>query len=308
MALIVRDTNFKKKKIIKKPSFACNTGLYGASKNDFELTLNQDELLSIGDFIVYNTSEFGGAILERITDTKEKTVKYIGKTFRGQMENSIVNPFSVKTLSGTDYEVVNELFNLSQLSYKVLPTGRTAENTVVLPIGTNLLKAVDLALNAFNEKMLIKASNDGVEVTLSPISIDEKKFDASQVDLIVDENQMLPTALHARSKDFSVSVYLQGDGTVSTERYYGGFKAVEISQEITADTLAELTALASDRLLALRKSKNASEVDIKIENSDIGDTINVTIQECGIKVTQTVSEKVLKIEGENEEITFNTGG
>lgn len=306
MDLMLRDRDFKKKKAIKKPSFACNTGLYGASKNDFELTLTQSDILPIGDLITYGTSEFGGVILDRITGTKSKTVKYIGKSFRGQLENSIIAPFAVLTLTGTDYDVVNQIINLSQLPYKILPTGHTEQKKAVLPIGTNALKGIDLVLSAFNEKMLIKVSNSGVEITLSPVL--EKSFDASQVDLMADENRMMPTALHARSKEYSVSVYLQADGTVGTERYYTGFDAVEISQDISADNLSELTALASDRLLALRKSQNASEIDVKIEDADIGDRINVTVQEYGIKATQTVSEKVLTIEGKNEQITFNTGG
>ncbi len=306
MDLMLRDRDFKKVQVIKKPSFVCNSGLYGASKNDFQLVLSESNPLPLGYMLTYGKTEFGGVILDRITDTKAKTITYIGKSFRGQLENSIIAPFGVLKLTGTDFDIVNQIINLSQLSYKVLPTGRTEQKTVLLPISTNALKAIDLALSAFNEKMLIKASNDGVEITLAPIT--EKSFDASQVDLIADENKMMPTALHARSKEHSISVYLQADGTVGTERYYTGFDAVEISQEITADSLNELAALASDKLVALRKSQNASQVDVKIEDADLGDKINVTVQEYGIKAVQTVSEKILKIEGKNEEITFNTGG
>ena len=102
MDLILRDNNFKKQKVIKNPSFVCNIGLYGASKNDFELTLTDDDILPNGGILTYGTSEFGGVIAETVIDTAEKTVKYIGKSFRGQMENSIVAPFSVLTLTGTD--------------------------------------------------------------------------------------------------------------------------------------------------------------------------------------------------------------
>ncbi len=306
MVLMLRDRDFKKVQVIKKPSFVCNSGLYGASKNDFRLVLSEDTPLPIGNMVTYDTSEFGGVILDRITDTKAKTITYIGKSFRGQLENSIIAPFAVLTLKGTDFEIINQIINLSQLNYKVLPTGRTEQKTAVLPIGTNALKGIDLVLSAFNEKMLIKVSNNGVEITLAPIT--KKSFDASQVNLIADENRMIPTALHARSKEHSVSVYLQADGTVGAKRYYTGFEAVEISQDISADSLSELTSLASDKLLALRKSQNASEVDVKIEDADIGDTIDVTVQKYGIKTTQTVSEKILKIEGKNQEITFNTGG
>ena len=41
MDLILRDRDFRKKEVIKKPLFACNVGLYGASRNDFELTLSE---------------------------------------------------------------------------------------------------------------------------------------------------------------------------------------------------------------------------------------------------------------------------
>lgn len=306
MDLILRDRAFKKAQVIKKPSYACNYGLYGASKNDFQLVLSEDNPLPIGYMLTYGTTEFGGVILDRKANTAEKTITYIGKSFRGQLENSIIAPTGVLTLTGTDFEIISQIINLSVLDYRVLPTGRTNAKTVILPVATNALKAIDLALGAFNEKMILEVSNDGVEITLSPTS--ETSFDASQVNLIADENRMMPTALHARGNGHTASVYLQSDGTIGNERYYTGFDAVEISEEITADSVYELTALASDKLLALRNIQNASEVDVKNEDADIGDKINVTVQKYGIKATQTVSEKILKIEGKNEEITFNMGG
>ena len=188
----------------------------------------------------------------------------------------------------------------------MLPTNNTEVKKVLIPVGSNALKAADLALNSFGEKMLFKVSNDGVEISIVPVN--QIDYDASQVDLIVDENQLLPTGLHAKGNNHVIRVFLQSDGTVGTERYYTGFDAVEISQEISANSYDELFALASDKLLALRNSQNTSEVNAKIENADIGDIINVSVKKYGVKATQTVSEKILKIEGKNEEITYNTGG
>lgn len=308
MDLMLRDSGFRKKSVVKKPSFSCNVGLYGASKNDFELTLSESTPLLMGDLITFGTTEYGGAILNRITDTENKQIKYIGRTFRGQMENSIVNPLGVLSLTGTDFEVLSSLVNLSQLDYKVQPTGNTVQKTVVLPIGTNLLKASDLAMSAFDKKMLLNVSNDGVEIVISPII--EKTYDASQMNLIVDENNMLPTALHVIGKDYSVSAYLQADGTVGRERYYSGFNAIEIWQEMkdNAENESQLFSLVADRLIALRKTKNASKINVKIDNADIGDKINVTVQKYGIKATQTVCEKILNIDGKIITETFNTGG
>ena len=308
MDLMLRDANFNKKSVIKKPKFSCSTGLYGASTNDFELILSDNDIIPIGSIITYGTTEFGGVIKERIIDTEEKTSKYYGKSFRGQMENSIVTPTSSWNVGGTDYDIMIALFGRSQLKYKVNVTGRTEIKKFSIPLGSNLLKAVDLALSAFNEKMLIKASNDGVEITLMPIVYEN--CDESQIDLVIDENKMLPTALHAKSDDYSASVYLQADGTIGSSRYYTGFDAVEIWQEIgsNAESSTEFKSIASDRLRALRETKNTSEIKSKIENADIGDKIKVSVKRYGVQTEQTVCEKILNFDGINEEINFNTGG
>ena len=325
MDLMLRDTSFYKSKVIKRPNYACNTGLYGASKNDFELTLTESELLPIGYFVTYGTTEFGGCIQERIVDTKEKTVKYIGKTFRGQMENSIVNPTSALTISGTDYGILKMLFSRSQLNYKINQTNRPATKSITFPIGTNLLKAADIVMGVFSEKMVFKVSNAGVEITIMPAIAE--KYDASQVDLIADENKMLPTGLHiAGYKNYIwnegyeyeekielpifVSVYVQKDGRIGTSRYYKGFDAVEIWQEekSAVDYEYELTNIAVDKLKALRDAHNNSEIGARIEKADIGDILNVTVQEFGVKARQIVSEKMLKFDGKNEEITYSSGG
>ena len=95
MDLMHRDSNFKKISVIKKPSYVCNSGLFGASLNTFQLVLDYKEgILNIGDFITYGTSELGGKILRRIPDTQKKIVTYEGLSFRGQMEKSIISPLS----------------------------------------------------------------------------------------------------------------------------------------------------------------------------------------------------------------------
>ena len=81
MDLMLRDRNFRKVQVIKKPSYACNSGLYGASKNDFQLVLFEEQPFPIGYMVTWGTSEFGGVILNRITDTTAKTITYIGKSF-----------------------------------------------------------------------------------------------------------------------------------------------------------------------------------------------------------------------------------
>lgn len=312
MDLILRDKNFLKKRVIKRPMFECSTGLYGASANDFELTLPITDLLEIGDIVSYGSSEFGGMIRERLFDNKEKTVKYVGKTFRGQLESSIVAPFSTLTISGTDFDVVNKLIELSELSdvYKVKPTYRSEEKTLIFSAGTNALKAIDIVLNNFGEKAMFGISSSSespcIEIGLEKNST--KKFDASQTNSIIDDNKLLITAIHASNDKYSASVYLQKDGTVSTSRYYTGFEALEICENISSKSKAELVSLAADRLLALRASENASEVDVVLEDADVGDIVKVSVDELGVEIFQVVNEKNISIQKNNISLNFKTGG
>ena len=306
MDLIWRDSNLKKKKVIPKASYACSVGLYGSSKNDFSLTLPIGETLPIGDFVTYGSTEHGGCILEKIINTKDGTVQYVGKSLRGQLENSVINPFSTLEISGTIDEIVESIISKSTLNYIVDYSGIADTKTITLPKSSNALKAIDLAMNAFGTKFKITINENLVHIVIMPIKV--FKHDASQISLIVDENKTLPTALHAYNDKYTASVYLQEDGTVGTSRYFSGFSAVEITQEISSNSSAQLFTLASDKLLALRTSITNSEIQIDLSDEDIGDKIEASVKQYNIKVVQTVIEKTLEIQGNNKEFSFNTGG
>jgi hypothetical protein len=125
---------------------------------------------------------------------------------------------------------------------------------------------------------------------------------------------MMPTAIHAIGKvngvETSLSVYLQKDGSVGTSRYYTGFYAYEIAENINDNcaTKSELQNLLTARLLALRSSKPASEVDLKIDNARIGDEVNVSILKFGRKSTQKIVAKSIEINNHNETQKIITGG
>lgn len=306
MDLILRDEKFKKVKVIKKPSFACNVGLYGASKNDFELTLSNNELFSINGILTYGTSEFGGVIRERIIDEKEGTVKYVGKSFRGQMENTLVNPFDVLSLTGTDHEIITQLIELSQLDYSISETSNTESQTVTIPIASSLLKAVDIALTIFNEKMILSVSNDGVKIQLK--KIETKNNNKILTELIIDDNRQIPTGYHARNGSTQASVFLQANGSIGDTRFYTGFSAYEIGEELTANNTTQLKALATDKLKALINTKNNFDIMVNVEDADIGDKLKTVFKKYNISSVQTICEKILSFDGTNEIITYNTGG
>lgn len=309
MDLILRNSLFEKKKPIKNPEYKAETGLYGSATNDFDLTIPYDADIVKGDILTSIGTEWGGRIFDVEIDGSTMILR--GKTFRGQMELVSPNPFSVLTLTGTDYEIIKGLIDRTPLPYIVKETGNTTKKTVTIPANSNLLKAVDLALSAFNETMKI-AVYSRVEISLNYASI--HRYDYSQSELKLVENGMLPTALHATGKVggviTNVSMYLQGDGTVGTSRFFKNFDAYEITENLNDDcaSKSELQNLVSSRLLALRSSPLASEVDIKIDNAEIGDAVNVTILKYGRKAKQKIIAKSIELINGREKQKLITGG
>lgn len=309
MDLILRDSLFTKKKPITNLNFKAESGLYGSTHNDFELTLPYDGSIVKGDIITCLGTEWGGRIFN--TEISGNSMVLKGKTFRGQMELVSANPQSVLSVTGTDYEIIKKLIELTPLPYVVNKTTNTAKKTVVIPAGASLLKAIDLVLSDFGETMKIEAFSR-VEITLNKVST--HRYDYSQTNLRLVENGMIPTAIHAVGKvngtETAVSVYIQSNGTVGTTRYYTGFDAYEIAETLNDNctSKSELQNIVSNRLLALRYSPLASEVDIKIDNAEIGDIINVTILKYGRKITQKVIAKAIEITNERIKQKLITGG
>ena len=296
MDLILRDELFQKKKPLPSVNFSAETGLYGSAKNDFQLRIPYDRKVKKGDIITSYGTEWGGKIYG--IDIENNTMTATGKTFRGQMEMVVVNPFNVLTVTGTDEEVIRQLFKETTLDYEIQPTGRTTKKSVTIPMGSNLLKAVDLALTAFGETMEIRVYSN-VQVYLHYAAT--HRYDYAKSQLLLSEGGMLPTAIHAIGKvngaETPLSVYLQSNGTVGTTRYYKGFFAYEIAEKISDDCASknELQSLLSSRLLALRNSKLASEIDIDIDDAQIGDTVNVSILKFNRKTTQKIVAKTIEI-------------
>lgn len=303
MDLILRDKNFVKKKIIKKPLFSCSCGFYGISANDFSLKLSDSELLNVGEIVTYGFSEYGGYISRREVDTANQAVTYTGKTFRGQLENFIVTPESETEYNGTVFEIVSQIIESAGIGYGVSFDGSEDEKTVTIPLGSNALKAIDLVLSAFGKKMKIKVAS-GVTVFFE--NAGEKTFDETQVPLVFSDDKSLPTALHAYSNGASASAYLQQDGSIGSTPYYTGFEAVEIWQEISTNDSTYLSELAADKLAALRTVQNGSE--LTVEGVDIGDKIIVSAKRYCLKETQTANEITMDFDGTHAVIKTHTGG
>ena len=75
---------------------------FGASENDFELTLGINPILESGAMTYIEGTEYGGIVDGRKTTTNGETITYVGRTWHGILNSKIIEPDT-----GEDYLVVS---------------------------------------------------------------------------------------------------------------------------------------------------------------------------------------------------------
>ena len=100
MDLIFTDATRADKGVLSAYAFDLS---FGASENDFEITLGASEAtLEFGSFVYMEGTEYGGAVDCIKTSTNGETITYTGRTWHGILNSKVIQPDS-----GQDYLVVS---------------------------------------------------------------------------------------------------------------------------------------------------------------------------------------------------------
>ena len=173
----IRDTTMKKIGIAYPTDFVCSlNNTSGGNSFSFSLPLSYG-LIDVGSFVSYSMTDFGGQITARDIDIGRKRVSYSGKSWRGLLENYVVeigtkdrtltieseisHPGCQTMLSGTtsggiaypnngpypllhyNFEHFNLPFEVEESEYLIdLPEHYILPVTV--PLGTTLAELVDI--------------------------------------------------------------------------------------------------------------------------------------------------------------------
>lgn len=315
MDIILRNENLYKVKLLKNVCFSASYGLSG-TQNEFkaELPYQKDADLKLFSYINYGNSEFGGKVLEKVIDTDKGTVTLYGSTLRGIMQNIICTPTADLIISGTDEELLQNLFSRTGLAYNIEPNYNAVKKSVYVPIGSTLLQAVETALTAFNEKFKLYISKNVVCLKILPAETLSSRVDAVKTSIVLDDNKMMPNAYHGTAtvngSTVSVSVYIDPDGNVTDSRHYSGDKSIEKWKAYTNDfkTTDELKIALTNDLLRARNKASATDIKTDLKSGDVGDRVKVSVQELNAVVTQTVAERLITIKNNIVNFEYTTGG
>lgn len=288
--------------ITGKYIFSCSTGMSAYSSNDFELKMPYklgENLLEIGQFLMYGDSEFGGVITQRAIDTRSHEVTYRGYTLRGFLANQAVTDSDSETKDVVGHVSKLLFFPFGIYSNNIINNSSTEQFLFSPTIFSKVMDALDSVASQIDSVYTFNIKNGKINVLISPKTT--HNFDASQVDMILDENYSQATQIVAYNP--KTLVYAFGGPLSPTPRFLRVQKIVESNLE----TVDELTAFAEQELLKER-AIIATDIFSDIKNAEVGDDVVASILEIGVKLTKKVVEKSLKITNGNEEITYTLEG
>ena len=279
-------------------------------RNTFEVKISLDDNVLDGMKYVYSeNTEYGGIIESTRIDTGNRVATYTGITWRGILEDYILEPDAgddYLTVSGDANTILGTLitrigqdatFEASTATSDITVSSYQFERYVDAYTGINRMLIE-------NDAKLILTWEDGkVQISAEAITdyADENEVNTDQAEFTIEKttrnyNHVIGLGDGDLSAKTVIDRYLDENGDISTTQYYTGLdEKVIVFNYPNAESEADLIEQASQKLLDSAIS-DKMELETNDLEFDIGDKITATDIETGLSVTQTVRYKVITIE------------
>lgn len=322
MDLIYTDANKKDLGVLSSYELDMS---FGASDNDFELTLNsKDVTLEYGALVYIEGTEYGGIVDGKYASTDGDAVTYKGRSWHGILNGKIIEP-----PSGMDHLVVDDYVDnvfrqiFSGLGLADLFSIISTDKSIYVKNYTfnRYCKAYDAIrdmLSSFGAKLRLVWVNGRVFASAVPIDDYSK--------LSVDGDSAVLNAEHYENKvnhliclgrgELSAReiehLYIDKHGKtyIGTPHYTGIYEITDVYDNSNAETWSELVDGGTKRLEELRNTDKAEIFNLGSDERsyDIGDIVAAHDVKSGIKATAVVTQKIVKIVNGSTIIEYKTGG
>lgn len=294
---------------------------YGAEENDFELSLGADEPTLETDACVYiEGTEYGGIVGGLKASTNGKTVRYMGRTWHGILNSKVIQPDP-----GEDYLVASGDAH-TVLSFLISRYGLTGLFVVPEePSGIHIssykfnryCKCYDgiMAMLATKDaKLKIAWKDRAVHLSAEPIvDYTHSPVDGDVATLTVEQNNQKVNHLICLGKGSLanrevIHLYVDQFGRIGDFQYYTGLDEIADTYD---NSLSE--TLRVDGIRKLQELRDIDTADIDITEAegltyDIGDIVGASEMKSGIKVVETVTQKIIRINNGILRAEYKTGG
>lgn len=302
------------------PAYAFDLS-YGASENDFEMTLGANEaVLESGAFVYMEGTEYGGMVGGLKASTNGATITHKGRTWHGIMNSKVIQPNP-----GEDYLVVSGDAH-EVLSFLVARLGLSGLFVVAEELsGVNISNykfnryckgydGIRAMLAAKNAKLKIAWKDRAVHLSAEPIAdYTDSPVDGDIATLTVERHDKKVNHLICLGKgDLAerevIHLYVDQFGRIGDVQYFTGLdEIVDTYENSNSDNLR------SDGIKRLTELRNNDKAEIALSESDgltydIGDIVGATEYKTGVSVAATVTQKIVKIKNGVVSTEYKTGG
>lgn len=297
---------------------------FGASENDFDLILDANgTMLDYGAFVYIENTEYGGIVDGLKVSTNGEQATFKGRTWHGIINSKVISPNA-----GEDYYIVSGEAN-AVLHSIIARLGLSGLFSASLDdSGINISRyqfsryckgydGIRAMLSSVNAKLHIEWKGRKVYLSAVPIAdYTEAPIDGDIATLTVEKQTQKVNHLICLGKgDLAarevIHLYSDASGNIGTVQYFSGLEEITDTYEYTnAESSEDLRKNGIKKLQELRNKDKASIALLELEglSYDIGDIVGATEYRTNVNVTESVTQKIVKINNGVIDLNYKTGG
>lgn len=298
------------------------------SNNDFELTLSllDSQMIDFDKYLFSPGTEYGGIIEDMDASTSSGTVKWYGNTWRGFLDQIIIEPptgSAYRTVAGDANTVMrnllsgqlNNMFEVDSSASGITVNYQFARYVSYLEGFTAMLKQYNARLEIWAEQ---GSSNEAfaIKIKAAPVTDYSEEIEYSQdnkINLSIRDyrrgiNHLICLGKGELTERQVIHLYAQSDGSVGTAKYYTGLaERTEVYDYSSADDEETLIEYGTKRL---QKLMNYQELSMEVQDLDlaIGDIVAGRERNTGVYLSKPIKQKILKVDGLKETISYKVEG
>lgn len=295
---------------------------FGDSENNFQISVPLENHVCSEDYWLYiEGTEYGGIIDDIQVDTETKKVSYKGRTFHGIIESKIVCPDA-----GEDYYIIQNMDANTALATLITRLGlgslfSASESSSGITITRYQFwryiegyAGIRKMLDKNGAKLHMEWHEGQVILSAVPyVSYDEDELDSDHVNFTIDQvfnpvNHMICLGRGELKDRMVIHLYCDASGNISqTPTFTGLDDRTAVLDYPNVESEEELITEGSSRLKA---EYHASTVDIRLDDEfsfDVGDVITVYEVVTGLRLTRSVTKKIVTINSDIFKCQYQVG-
>ena len=294
---------------------------YGASENNFALTIGSEETPMETDACIYSEgTEYGGIIGGIKASTYGKTVTYTGRTWHGILNSKVIEPdtgegylivsgdanvvlsFLIARLGLSGLFVAAETLsgvNISNYKFHRYCKGYDGIRAMLAANGAKLNIAWEDRAVRLSAKPIVDYTKDPVDGDVARLSVEQHKDKVNHLICLGQGNLADREVIH---------LYVDQFGRIGDVQYYTGLAEIVDTYENTNSE-----DLRSDGIKHFEELRNNDQAEISLSETaglayDIGDIVGATEYKSGVSVAAAVTQKIVKINNGVVSTEYKTSG